>query len=178
MLIISGDVHFAEISCVSSLKGHVVVEATSSGISHAWGERYAITPSHYTTEYVGNFDFFTMQTVVAYVTKLCVLLGRVFPNRYSASNDGILYKKIGDSAYFERNFGVIEFDSETDSLTVSLKNQYGNTELKADFDSLVSGKVCSVFAESWEIRPRIIAISLIAAILGVLVLLKQRRRSK
>ncbi len=54
-MLLSGDVHFGELSCAAlGGEGAEVIEATASGLSHAWGESEAVTPSQHTVDQVGG----------------------------------------------------------------------------------------------------------------------------
>lgn len=74
---------------------------------------------------------------------------------------------------------MIEFDSETNNLTVLIKDKDGNVKLSLDYDAISSS--CAVFDESKEFRPRTIAISVALALIGVLWLMRRllsKRSSK
>ncbi len=136
------------------------------GISHAWGEPSAITPSHYTTDYIDNHDFFTLQTLVSVVTRFCVALGSIFPNRYAAQigKSKLFYKSIGDAAFFLRNYGVIDFDNETNVLTVDIKDMAGESKLFLDFSRVNPRSDCGFFDEKVEIKPRTVILTIFAAL--------------
>jgi hypothetical protein len=85
-VVLSGDVHYAEIQCATlPFSKAVVIEATSSGISHAWGENEAVTPSHHTIDHVGEPDGIFNSRM--YVAKFVQFAIRTFvnfvPSRYA-----------------------------------------------------------------------------------------------
>jgi membrane-associated phospholipid phosphatase len=85
-VVLSGDVHYAETQCaILPSSGVVVVEATSSGISHAWGENEAVTPSHHTIDHVGVPDgLLNSRTYVATFVQYAIrMFVNYVPSRYA-----------------------------------------------------------------------------------------------
>ena len=56
-LIVSGDVHYAELSAYACAGGRTVPEMTTSGLSHAWGSRL---PAHYDGPLIHRAKHFAM----------------------------------------------------------------------------------------------------------------------
>ena len=56
-LIVSGDVHYAELSAYACAGGRTVPEMTTSGLSHSWGSRL---PAHYDGPLIHRAKHFAM----------------------------------------------------------------------------------------------------------------------
>lgn len=83
-VILSGDVHYAEILC-ADLGESSVVDVTSSGLSHAWGEKESVTPSQHTIDNQGKPD--GISNIRTWITTIMNGLIRFIfnnvPSRYS-----------------------------------------------------------------------------------------------
>ena len=72
-LIVSGDVHYAELSAYACAGGRTVPEMTTSGLSHSWGSRL---PAHYDGPLIHRAKHFAM------AVHQRVLQGRVWRYKY------------------------------------------------------------------------------------------------
>ncbi|CAE8630244.1 unnamed protein product [Polarella glacialis] len=113
-VVLSGDVHFAEISAAKCASGSIL-EVTSSGMTHSWGTRQ---PSGRTPPWVN-----------AIVAGMFHVAQSVMPWRYQLQDaaTGAQQYNLG------LNFGELEFDWEAQALTVSLVGEGGQVLLKQRF---------------------------------------------
>ena len=132
-LLLSGDVHYAELTEVRCGRRHLV-EATSSGLTHSWGE-----PNGFLGK--GLFDR------VPGLSAFCNGIGTVgfrlmqvaYPSPYRKSNFGDVSAR--------RNFGVIELDwsGARPRLNVSIRSVDGSIVISRDvsYSNVGEGGACA-----------------------------------
>ena len=106
-LIVSGDVHYAELSAYACAGGRTVPEMTTSGLSHSWGSRL---PAHYDGPLIHRAKHFAM------AVHQRVLQGRVW--RYKYPNEH----------YLGLNAGEVDVTAET--LTARVLDHRGRVRLE------------------------------------------------
>lgn len=154
-VLLSGDVHFAEMTCVADEQiNHPLLEITSSGLTHAWGE-------------LGQFFF--VPRPFAYLARMFMA---VMPARYQL--DTIDYQRNisavhGANYYNQLNFGSIDIDWSAQKVKLGIADVHGATVMNHTF-SLNKTAFHSDFvacAKSWELYDSV-APTLSLAILGVI----------
>ena len=106
-LIVSGDVHYAELSAYACAGGRTVPEMTTSGLSHAWGSRL---PAHYDGSLIHRAKHFAM------AVHQRVLQGRVWRYKYPGEH------------YLGLNAGEVDVTAET--LTARVLDHRGRVRLE------------------------------------------------
>lgn len=110
-LLISGDVHLAEIS-VAECGGERLVDVTASGMTHSWRRQTA----------------FPRYTVAPLLTVVMALAQFVLPHRYQATAE-----TSGKRVYLDLNFGELDFDF-TERTVAARIHSAGGVELDRVFD--------------------------------------------
>ena len=109
-MILSGDVHYAEVfktRCHEHIHGYQIPEFLSSGITHGIGD-------------VGYISDLTIQSV-----------NFLDPGSF---NDRLNNYTKQERKYFGHNFGLIDFDLQNNRLVVTIHDQFGNVVIKKNFD--------------------------------------------
>ena len=156
-LIVSGDVHYAELSAYACAGGRTVPEMTTSGLSHSWGSRL---PAHYDGPLIHRAKHFAM------AVHQRVLQGRVW--RYKYPNEH----------YLGLNAGEVDVTAETLTARVldhrgrvRLERRWTLDELRGDGD----GGACAPYrgaATTLDVAAGFSAVflALLGAVLGPLAL--------
>lgn len=159
-LILSGDVHFAEMGCGNLGEDQNVFEITSSGLTHSWGHNecfglLGIVEYVRSEEEAVFFDFFDMRSYASLATRIAVkLIASHWPSFYGMPQkqdsmifpfswlgrlvsmlldwNGNEHSLMGESSYFGLNYGVVIFDEKSNYLTVEVKDSKGVNVLKWD----------------------------------------------
>lgn len=109
-VLLSGDVHFGELTCAEAGLNHPLLELTSSGMTHAWGE-------------TGEFSFFGKW--VGYLARAMLLS---FPARYQLNS--IEYQRNisavhGANYHPYINYGSVDIDWEGQSVSLAVHGEGG-----------------------------------------------------
>eukprot|EP00929_Paragymnodinium_shiwhaense_P027275 TRINITY_DN16045_c0_g2_i2.p1 TRINITY_DN16045_c0_g2~~TRINITY_DN16045_c0_g2_i2.p1 ORF type:complete len:449 (-),score=76.39 TRINITY_DN16045_c0_g2_i2:302-1648(-) len=112
-IVISGDVHFAELSAAICRGGRTLVEVTSSGMTHSWGTRPPTSNS----------------MVLAKAMHFLMFLGQtVMPWRYQLRDKG------GRGQYYlGLNFGELEFDWKAQTVAIRIYDVKGQARIDRAF---------------------------------------------
>jgi hypothetical protein len=115
-LILSGDLHLAQATCWTTPSGgRKVYEVTCSGISHAWGEVEAVTPSHHTINAIGHSGPFVSRFWISLLLRAAIFVcGQWYGSMLLAPR------------YYMRNYGVLTI-CDNGSWMVQVKNATGAT---------------------------------------------------
>jgi hypothetical protein len=111
-VLLSGDVHFAELSCVDANLNSPLLELTSSGLNLAMGE-------------VGEYKF--LPAVFGYISRL---LFSFLPGRYQLDNLELQENltQVHGSNYFSRvNFGSVKIDWDQQTVDLAVHSAYDGT---------------------------------------------------
>lgn len=158
-LILSGDLHLAQATCFTTPRGRKVYEVTCSGISHAWGEVEAVTPSHHTIDAIGRSDPFVMRYWVSLVLRAAIAVcGQWYGSMLQADR------------YYKRNYGVLTIRDDG-SWIVEVKNATGSTIF-----TIPSNRTCPAFSfdSRFSYTPFLIGALLVP--IGTLLLWRRRKR--
>jgi len=116
-VLLSGDVHFAELSCIDEGLNHPLLELTSSGLSHSWGE-------------AGEFAFIPR---FSYISRALLFF---LPARYQLNSIDYqrnITKVHGANYYNLLNYGAIKIDWDARKVDLAIHDQVGAVAFNHSF---------------------------------------------